>query len=734
MAPLLKKPGLLISSYGNLNLVFSSSYSHEFTPSSSNKVSRACGWPNTREYATTSSTTSASDRDDLPWPTSVVPTPYQVFNQHQAEPYSKRRFYELVKRYHPDRAGHKHEPQCTRHLAHAVRLERYRLVVAANDILSNPARKKAYDSYGAGWDGLFDMKRPSSGHDQHAPSHSWYGEQSPRHNATWEDWERWYRRDSKGPQQPSFLANSTFISLVTLLAILGGVGQVNRLGSSSATFIEQRDRVHDRTSRELMRRRKEASSPDTHKDERIETFLRLRDPAEYGVIDPVEDQYRRLLPDPEAIYGRNFQPQDLVADQLTHVLYAFANVRPESGEVYGNPISAQPATVSPDETYLTDTWADTDKHYPTDSWNDSGTNVYGCIKQLFLHKKQHRKLKILLSIGGWTYSANFAQPAAQQGSRVKFAQSAVNLVKDLGLDGLDIDWEYPADSTQAHNYVLLLQETRKALDHYAAQTKAEGRMLLTVACPAGASHYEKMDLKGMDKYLDFWNLMAYDFAGSWDAVTGHQANIHPSKSNPKATPFSIDAAIKYYRTTGGVDTHKIVLGMPLYGRAFASTDGLGKPFSGVGEGSWEKGVWDYKALPQAGATEKFDGEADASYSYDNGKRLLISYDTPHAARDKAAYIKQHKLGGGMWWESSGDKKGSASLIGTVSLAAPELPFPFARCAVESSVFGMLTSDASRWQVVSALGGTKAGGLEQSVNTLKYPNSKFDNLKHGFPNA
>ncbi|KAK0667373.1 family 18 putative glycoside hydrolase [Cercophora samala] len=349
------------------------------------------------------------------------------------------------------------------------------------------------------------------------------------------------------------------------------------------------------------------------------------------------------------IYGNNFQPQDLPADRITHVLYSFADIASD-GEVFSS-----------------DTYSDLEKRYPTDSWNDQGSsnNAYGCVKQLYLLKKKHRQLKVLLSIGGWTYSPKFAPVAATAAGRRRFCSSAVKLVSDWGFDGLDIDWEYPASAGEAADFVSLLKECRQTLDEYSAKHAPGYHMPITIACPAGPMHYNQMDIPNMDRYIDAWHLMAYDYAGSWDTLSGHQSNVFPSTTNPNSTRYSTEKAVNDY-IAKGVSPGKIVLGLPLYGRGFEATSGPGRPYNGIGEGSAQAGIWNYKDLPRPGAKEFWDGEAVAAWSFDEKRQEMVSYDTVRSAVEKVKYLRGKGLGGTVFWEAAGDKVGEEeSLVKTV---------------------------------------------------------------------
>ncbi|KAK8913408.1 Chitinase 1 [Metarhizium anisopliae] len=373
------------------------------------------------------------------------------------------------------------------------------------------------------------------------------------------------------------------------------------------------------------------------------------------------------------IYQRKFFPANLPVAQISHVLYAF---------------------VSPDADgtiQSIDLPADLENHYDGDSWDTGGNNAYGCVNQLFSLKKANRKLKVILSIGGWTLSANFPTAASTEATRATFARSAVEMMKDWGFDGIDVDWEYPQDDTQAQNMVLLLQQIRKSLDDYAKKHASSHHFQLSIAAPAGREHYSKLRMAELGRILDYVNLMAYDYAGQWGKYSGHASNLFPDSDNPNATPFDTDAAVTAY-IKGGIPANKIVLGIPTYGRSFEQTDGIGKPFSGVGGGSWENGIWDYKSLPKAGATLRYDDVVKANYSYDAAAQELISYDTPDSVKEKVNYIKSRGSGGlagCMFWEASGDRHDSESLIGTSA--------------------------------------NSLGALDSTQNWINYPDSKYDNI-------
>ncbi|GAA6060066.1 hypothetical protein JCM10212_003027 [Sporobolomyces blumeae] len=380
------------------------------------------------------------------------------------------------------------------------------------------------------------------------------------------------------------------------------------------------------------------------------------------------------------IYGRGYKPEHIPVGNLTHLLYCFANLK-EDGEVH-----------------LTDSWSDQEIHYANDSWNDPdvSTNLYGNLKQLYLLKKRNRNLKVLLSIGGWTYSEHgkFARGVDDDHKRAKFVESAVRIVEDYGLDGLDIDWEYPENPKQAQDYVLLLRDLRQGLDRLAA---SKGLQLpagfeLTIAAPCGPSTFEKLDVRGMDPYLSFWNLMAYDYAGSWDSTANHQANLFGA--SPQA--LSSDRAIRFY-TSKGVSVDKLVLGIPLYGRSFMHCQGPGTPFQGVGKGSWEAGSYDYKALPLPGSQETYDPHLVAASCFAASTGEFVTYDTQSSAVAKAEFIAVNGLRGAMYWELSGDKpRTDGGIVGAV------------RDVLDS----------------------KGGGLDSRENCLDYSGSKWSNLRSG----
>lgn len=323
---ILKKPSLLASAYSNLHPLTSvpgSSTSSNWLPASTRQ--RQDGGITQRGYATIAgdpeehqSNPEQHERDHE-WPSppkgQPCPTPYQIFAMKHTAQYSKARFYDLVKIYHPDLSN-----GSSGHMSQQIKMERYRLLVAAHTILSDPVKRNAYDRFGAGWNGRAEVGPSESWHQPspfHPPgpfSQSWTNPGDPIwRNATWEDWERFHAQRARENgdtdaarrvyQAPVYMRNSYFVALLVLLAMMGGSANYNRAQDAGTYFVEQRDLVHDRAAKELRKVRQEMAGM-KGRDERIQFFLRQRE-ATMGQMAGTdsealrEERANRLLPDRE---------------------------------------------------------------------------------------------------------------------------------------------------------------------------------------------------------------------------------------------------------------------------------------------------------------------------------------------------------------------------------------------------------------------------------------------------
>ncbi|KAI0104740.1 hypothetical protein GGR51DRAFT_227062 [Nemania sp. FL0031] len=234
----------------------------------------ACSRFSTRCYASVSSPPpkrASNAAAGYTWPLGLHPTPYEILAHPRDARYNKALFYELVKIYHPDR-NHNHTTADSV-LPQAVRLERYRLVVAANEILSDDTKRKAYDLYGAGWVGSRSLQSLYREADR-----SWRNEPgNASGNATWEDWERWRRERNgeKKPQTPVFMSNELFVIVLCSFVVAGSFAQARRASATTSNVVEMREQKHAAISHDIRRRQNEQAPLNRH--ERVESFLRQRD-------------------------------------------------------------------------------------------------------------------------------------------------------------------------------------------------------------------------------------------------------------------------------------------------------------------------------------------------------------------------------------------------------------------------------------------------------------------------
>jgi len=167
----------------------------------------------------------------------------------------------------------------------------------------------------------------------------------------------------------------------------------------------------------------------------------------------------------------------------------------------------------------------------------------------------------------------------------------------------------------------------------------------------------------MAALVDFFNLMSYDYAGSWSPTTGHQSNLYPYTGGFVDTNSAINAFIDQ-----GVEPAKLVMGYPTYGRGWTGVTpdkfGLNQPYTGISTGTWEQGIYDYKVilntLIPAGYQVMWDATAQQSFLWSASKQEMVAFDDAITVYNKALYVNQKGLGGLVTWEASADAERNSS--------------------------------------------------------------------------
>ena len=246
------------------------------------------------------------------------------------------------------------------------------------------------------------------------------------------------------------------------------------------------------------------------------------------------------------------------------------------------------------------------------------------LRQMVALKKKNKDLKVVLSIGGWG-SGRFSEMAADSTSRHAFAEDCRRVVDEFKIDGIDIDWEYPTQSSagissssaDTRNFTLLMRDLRHALGN--------GKVLSCATIASG----EYIDFRHCVQYLDFVNVMSYDMGNP----PYHHSALYPSEiTNWMTTSTAVDAHLR-----AGVPREKLVMGMPLYGR---------------GQG----GHYDDHPGGQAQYEERWHAQSMVPYQVDENGMLVNGFENERSLGIKCQYIIDHGLRGGMYWEYGDERQ------------------------------------------------------------------------------
>jgi len=330
-----------------------------------------------------------------------------------------------------------------------------------------------------------------------------------------------------------------------------------------------------------------------------------------------------------------FYPENIDPKLCTHLIYAFGKIDDKS-------------ELAPFE------------------WNDESTEwSKGMYERVIAHKKTNPKLKVLIAVGGWNQnSMPFSNMVSDEGKRKNFVSKAVEFLIKHKFDGLDLDWEYPANRDTEDRpddkiyFTILCKDLRSAFEPH--------NFLLTAAVAAGYKYIQSAyELTEFYRYVDWINIMSYDMHGSWDNTTGHNAPLY-SHEFDKDKLLNVDYAVKLWSTH--VPSKKLVLGVASYGRSFKLREGFescpltdtpASEAASSGKFSREAGFLTYYEVCDKILSDDWkyvwNDEQKVPFAYTNEMLSStapiewVGFDDVRSIEYKSKYIISKKLGGGMLW-------------------------------------------------------------------------------------